>query len=204
MIKRFMDIGISSVFLIVFSPVYLITAILIWMQDGHSPIYAHNRVGLYQNLFRFYKFRTMVVDADEILFNSPELYKQIRSGANKIKDDPRVTQIGKFIRKYSIDEFPQMFNVLKGDMSVIGPRALRPDEFELYKKKSKENAERLKLLTSIRPGITGYWQVYGRSNVDFDKRIDMDCYYAKSHSLLLDFIIILKTPLAVIKAEGAY
>jgi len=146
----------------------------------------------------------MVVNADEILFKDKELYEKMRSGNNKVEKDPRVTPYGRFIRKYSIDEFPQMLNVLLGDMSVIGPRALRPDEFALYENKSQENARKLEIMTSVRPGITGYWQVGGRSNIDFDTRMDMDCFYANKKSILFDVQIALKTPYAMIKGEGAY
>lgn len=203
-IKRLMDIILALGFVIVFSPIYVLAAIIIFVQDRGNPIYSQERVGLKNTHFQFYKFRSMVMNADELLFSNKELYKQARSGQHKIKDDPRITKFGKFIRKYSIDEFPQMFNVLKGDMSFVGPRALRPDEYDMYFKKSDKNASKLKHLVSVKPGITGHWQVNGRSNVDFDHRIDMDCYYADHMSLLFDLKIILKTPLAVIKGEGAY
>jgi len=202
--KRAMDLILASLFVLVFSPVYIITMLIIFLQDRGSPFYSQERVGLNNTHFMFYKFRSMVINADEILFNDPKLYKQARSGEHKIKDDPRITKFGKFIRKYSIYEFPQMFNVLKGDMSFVGPRALRPDEYKMYASKSKNNARNLRHLTSVKPGITGHWQVNGRSNVDFDNRIKMDCYYADHTSLLFDIKIIIKTPIAVIKGDGAY
>lgn len=190
--------------MIVFSPIYIVTAIIIWLQDNHTPFYFQKRIGYNGKVFNFYKFRSMIVNADDILFKDPELYKQMRSGNNKIINDPRITKFGRFIRKYSIDEFPQMLNVIKGDMSVVGPRALRPDEFELYKSKSEENAKKLEIITSVMPGITGYWQVFGRSNISFDQRIDMDCHYAQNQSLAFDLLLLFKTPLAIIKGEGAY
>lgn len=202
-IKRLMDVLISIVFLIVMAPVILVTALLIWLQDGHSPFYSHVRVGKDKKPFMFYKFRSMVVNADDILFSDPKLYKMMRTGKNKIEDDPRITRIGKFIRKYSIDEFPQIINVLKGDMSFVGPRALRSDEYEGYEKKSAKNEDRLNKLVKVKPGITGYWQVNGRSKIGFDMRMDMECYYVDHLSFWLDLLIILKTPLAVMKAEGA-
>ena len=126
--KRLMDIVLALGFIIFFSPVYFLVAFIIWLQDRQSPFYYQDRVGVNAIPFKFYKFRSMVVNADDILLKDKDLYKRMRSGANKMVDDPRVTRFGKFIRKYSIDEIPQMLNVLKGDMSVIGPRALRPDE----------------------------------------------------------------------------
>jgi len=202
--KRLMDIIIALGFILILFPLYLITGLVIWLQDRHSPFYYQDRIGLNAVPFKFYKFRSMVINADDILLEDKELYKRMRSGANKMVDDPRVTKFGKFIRKYSIDEIPQMLNVLKGDMSVIGPRALRPDEYKMYADGSAENARKLKTLSSVKPGITGYWQVSGRSNVDFNKRIDMDCYYATKKSIWLDILILIKTPFAVIKGEGAY
>jgi lipopolysaccharide/colanic/teichoic acid biosynthesis glycosyltransferase len=202
--KRLIDIVLAITFMIVFSPIYVVTAIIIWMQDKHTPFYHQKRVGYNAKFFDFYKFRSMIMNADELLFKDPELYKQIRSGNNKIVNDPRITKFGRFIRKYSIDEFPQMLNVVKGDMSIVGPRALRPDEFEMYAAKSQENADKLKKITSVMPGITGYWQVYGRSNITFDQRIDMDVYYADNHSLKFDLTLLIKTPFAIIKGEGAY
>lgn len=203
-IKRLIDLAFAITFIIVFSPVYILAALIIWFQDKHTPFYFQKRVGYSGEHFDFYKFRSMIMDADDLLFKDPELYKQIRSGNNKIVNDPRVTKFGRFIRKYSIDEFPQMLNVIKGDMSVVGPRALRPDEFELYRSKSEENAKKLEKITSVKPGITGYWQVHGRSNISFDQRIDMDCYYADHQSILFDLTLLLRTPLAIVKGEGAY
>ena len=203
LIKRVMDIFIAISCLIFLSPLYIATALIIWSQDFHNPFYHHKRVGKNQELFDFYKFRSMVANADAMLKTHPELYAQLRSGNNKIKDDPRVTNFGKFIRKYSIDELPQMVNVLKGDMSIVGPRALRPDEYKMYEEKNADNKRRLEIATSVKPGITGYWQVNGRSEVEFGKRIDMDCLYATRKSVLLDLVILLKTPLAIFNTKGS-
>ncbi len=202
--KRILDIFLALAFMIVFSPVYIITAIAVFLSDFHHPIYSQERIGKNKKGFKFYKFRSMVVNADEILFNNPDLLEQMRSGTNKVKDDPRITKVGKFIRKYSIDEFPQMFNVLKGDMSFIGPRALRPDEFEKYEAQGSEERKKIDKLVTVKPGITGYWQVNGRSNVNFDKRMDMVAYYVDNLSFALDLKILLKTPKAVIAGDGAY
>ena len=203
-LKRLMDIVMATVFVIVFSPIYIVTAFLIWKEDHHSPIYSHLRVGRNKKSFNFYKFRSMHINADAMLQTNKEIYEQVRSGNNKIKNDPRITKIGKFIRKYSIDEFPQMYNVLKGDMSFIGPRALRPDEFALYEERDPKNKAKMEVITTVNPGITGYWQVNGRSDIDFDSRMDMDVFYAKNYSLGLDLKILISTPLAVIQAKGSY
>ena len=203
-LKRLIDIFFALTFIIVFSPIYLISTIIVFFQDYKNPFYTQIRVGQNKVQFKFYKFRSMVVNADEILFKDKKLYEQMRTGNNKVQNDPRVTKFGRFIRKYSIDEFPQMLNVLKGDMSIVGPRALRVDEYELYASKSFNNGEKLKIISSVKPGITGYWQVNGRSNIDFDTRIDMDCYYANKKSILFDLVILTKTPLAVLNGGGAY
>ena len=202
--KRIIDIAFAIIFIIVFSPVYLISILMIFFQDFHNPFYTQIRVGQYKTPFKFYKFRSMVVNADDILFKDKKLYNAMRSGNNKVQNDPRVTKFGRFIRKYSIDEFPQMLNVLKGDMSVVGPRALRVDEYELYASKNAKNVEKLNIIGTVKPGITGYWQIGGRSTIDFDTRIDMDCYFANKKDILFDIQILLKTPYTVIKGEGAY
>lgn len=202
--KRIFDIVFALLFFVLLSPIYLITAVVIYLGDFHNPFYKHLRVGKNRKQFDFYKFRSMVANADDILFKDPEFLKKMRSGTNKVIDDPRITKFGRFIRKYSIDEFPQMLNVIKGDMSVIGPRALRPDEFAGYESLSSENKQKLDLLATVKPGISGYWQVNGRSNVDFERRMELECYYARNISFKLDFEIILKTPMTMIKGEGAY
>jgi exopolysaccharide production protein ExoY len=203
-LKRLMDVVMATTFIVVFSPVYIVTAFLIWKEDHHSPIYSHKRVGKNKKMFDFYKFRSMVINADEMMQTNKEIYEQVRSGNNKIKVDPRITKIGKFIRKYSIDEFPQMYNVLKGEMSFIGPRALRPDEFAMYEEKDIKNKAKMEIISTVNPGITGYWQVNGRSDIDFDSRMNMDVFYAKNYSLKLDLKILLWTPLAVLQAKGSY
>lgn len=202
--KRIIDIVFAVIFVIVFSPIYLLSMLLIFLQDFHNPFYTQIRVGEKRHQFKFYKFRSMVVNADDILYKNKQLYEQMRTGNNKVQDDPRITRFGRFIRKYSIDEFPQMLNVLKGDMSVVGPRALRVDEYDLYATKNSSNAEKLEIIGSVKPGITGYWQVGGRSTIDFDTRIDMDCYYANQKSIIFDIKLLLKTPYAVLKGEGAF
>lgn len=202
-VKRVMDVVISVFALVFLFPVFLVLAVLITMEDGGRFLYSHERVGKNGRIFRLFKFRSMVENADELLFSNPELYEQMRSGTHKLTDDPRVTRIGRFIRKSSLDEMPQFWNVLKGEMSFVGPRAVQPDELERYHTEHPENGTSLKLLLSVKPGITGLWQVTGRSTVSFDERISIESVYATKRSLLLDLWIILRTPLAVLQAKGA-
>jgi undecaprenyl-phosphate galactose phosphotransferase len=203
-IKRLLDIVISIVALVLFFPFGLFLAIFIFLEDWAFPIYSHPRVGQNRHLFHFYKFRSMVKNADALLFSDPELLFKLRSGTHKLKDDPRITRIGKVIRKYSIDEFPQFFNVLKGDMSFVGPRPFRPDEIEKYETEHADAKHLMDVVLSVKPGITGLWQVGGRSEVTFDQRIALDTHYVKNCSFWLDMYIILKTPIAVIRAKGAH
>lgn len=198
-----MDVAVSITALIFLSPLYLLIGLLIKLEDGGHCIYSHERIGCNGSKFRLYKFRSMVENADELLFSNPQLYNQMRSGTHKLTDDPRVTRIGRFIRKYSLDELPQFINVLRGEMSFVGPRAYRPDELEKYHQEHPENGNSLKLILSVKPGITGLWQVTGRSTVSFDERIRIESNYAKNGCLALDLWIIARTPLAVLQAKGA-
>ena len=202
-VKRFLDIVISLVALVFLLPFSLLVAFLIVLEDGFPVIYTQERVGRNRRPFRLYKFRSMVKNADEILFSDPKLYEKMRTGSHKMEDDPRVTRIGRFIRKYSIDEFPQFINVLKGEMSFVGPRAYRPDELEKYERENPESRSSLETILTVKPGITGLWQVSGRSELSFDERVELERKYAEECSLLLDLYIILKTPLAVLQAKGA-
>ena len=203
LVKRALDITISLLAFIIFSPFALLCSLAIWLEDWGSVIYSQERVGKDRTPFKIYKFRSMVKNADALLFSNSELYEKMRSGAHKMDDDPRVTRIGRFLRKYSIDEFPQFLNVLRGEMSFVGPRAYRPDELEKYERENPGVRSALATILSIKPGITGLWQVSGRSQLSFGERIRLEEKYARSDSLLLDFYIILKTPLAVAQAKGA-
>jgi len=202
-LKRLIDIIVSVFFLIVFSPIYLVAVIAIFIQDKGSPIYIQERVGKDRTIFNFIKFRSMVKNADAILFSNKELYKKMRSGTHKVKEDPRITRIGGFMRKYSIDELPQFVNVLKGEMSFVGPRALRPDELAEFEKEHPEMKKYLDSIFRVKPGITGLWQVSGRSSITFIDRMKMDADYANNPSVLKDFCIIIRTPVAVLKGEGS-
>jgi lipopolysaccharide/colanic/teichoic acid biosynthesis glycosyltransferase len=210
-IKRMVDIIGSLCAIMLFAPVFLLSAILISMNSTGSIFFKQERVGLYGKKFMFLKFRSMHSN------NDPTIHKefvrnliqrgttdQIKSvGAQyindfKIKDDPRVTSIGKFLRKTSIDELPQFFNVLMGDMSLVGPRPPIPYECEDY-----DIWHRSRVL-DMKPGITGLWQVDGRSATSFDDMVRMDIKYIREWSLLLDMKIIIKTPLVVLTCKGAY
>lgn len=206
-VKRCLDIFSAMILLIVFFPVILITAIAIKL-DSQGPIFADTpmRVGKEGRLFRMYKFRSMVQNAYELLSSDPHYKKlndEYKKSGFKLKHDPRVTRVGQFIRKYSLDEIPQVLNVLRGDMSLVGPRAYYADELSYQQKKYPQTREAVKIVLSVKPGITGLWQVSGRSEINFDKRIQMDADYAKKRSILYDLHIISKTPVAMISAKGA-
>ncbi|TSC54413.1 MAG: undecaprenyl-phosphate galactose phosphotransferase [Microgenomates group bacterium LiPW_31] len=207
--KRFIDIVGAVVLIIVFSPLLLLIPILIKI-DSSGPVFADipRRVGKGGKLFRLYKFRTMIANAHYLMKTDPKfrrLYEQYKKNSYKIpwRDDPRVTQVGRFLRRFSLDELPQVFNVLKGEMSIVGPRAYYPDELETQQKVYPESEKHIKELLKVKPGITGYWQVHGRSEINFDKRVRMDAYYARQRSILQDIIILLKTPWVMISGKGA-
>ena len=202
-----MDI-VSSIFLLVlFSPVIIIIAIAIKL-DSNGPILADTpkRVGKDGKLFKMYKFRSMVENAHQILRGNPKyakLYNVYKKGSYKLKDDPRITGVGHFIRKHSLDEIPQALNIFRGEMSLVGPRAYYPDELRDQQKKYPHTIDSVKIVLSVKPGVTGFWQVSGRSEINFDKRIEMDATYVKKRSLLYDLWIIAKTPSAMITGRGA-
>lgn len=206
-LKRTIDIIISILLLILFSPFCLLIAILIKI-DSSGPVFADTprRVGQYGRLFKMYKFRSMIEKAHIILRKDPKmrfLYEQYKRNSYKLKEDPRVTTLGRFLRKHSLDEIPQLINVVSGEMSLVGPRAYYADELSNQQKKYPKTKKLVKKVLSIKPGITGYWQVSGRSEVNFDKRIAMDSNYVKKRSLWYDMIILIKTPWAMISGKGA-
>jgi lipopolysaccharide/colanic/teichoic acid biosynthesis glycosyltransferase len=205
--KRIVDLVGAILLLILFSPAILITAILIKLTSS-GPVFADTpkRVGQYGKLFYPYKFRSMILNAHKLLRTDKrfkKLYQQYKKSSYKLHEDPRVTKVGKFIRKHSIDEVPQLLNVLKGEMSIVGPRPYYPDELEDQQKKYPKTKKLVKEMLVVKPGITGYWQVTGRSEINFDKRIEMDAYYARKKSIWLDMLILLKTPWAMISGKGA-
>lgn len=210
-VKRIIDIVASIVLIVIFSPIMLITSIIIKITDPGpvlvEPWNTHmKRIGKNGKIFRLFKFRSMPINSDSLLTKDPrfrKLYNEYKRSSFKLHDDPRVSKFGKFIRKYSIDEMPQLFNVLRGDMSLVGPRPYHANELVEQQKIYKNTEQFVKDTQTVKPGITGYWQVSGRSNINFDKRIQMDAHYAKSKSLLMDIFIILKTPFVMVSGRGA-
>lgn len=205
--KRTIDIVGSLILGLMFLPIGLAAAIAIVL-DSPGPVFADTpeRVGKSGKLFKLYKFRSMIINAHSLLRTDPKLarlYKEYRHNSYKLKEDPRVTMVGRFIRKHSFDEIPQFINVLAGDMSLVGPRPYYPDELKEQQKKYPHTRKLVKVVLSGKPGVTGYWQVSGRSEVHFDKRIQMDADYIKQKSLILDLTILFKSPWAMISGKGA-
>lgn len=194
-VKRAFDLAIAALSLAVSAPILAILALLVKLHDGGPIIYRRRVVGRSGN-FDAYKFRSMRVDADAVLVNDPALRRQFETNV-KLVADPRVTSVGGFLRKFSLDELPQLVNVLMGQMSLVGPRMISPPELERY-------GEAKALLLSVRPGLTGYWQVYGRQRVDYAERVRMDVFYIQNWSLALDLKLLLLTPMRVLKGTGAY
>lgn len=206
-LKRLMDIVSSLLLLILFSPISIAAAVGIRLASV-GPVLADvpERVGQYGKKFKMFKFRSMIVNAHYVLRTDPKLralFEQYKKGSYKLKNDPRVTKIGRFIRKHSIDEIPQLVNVLRGEMSLVGPRAYYPDELENQQKKFPHTKALVSKVLSVKPGITGLWQVTGRSEINFDKRIAIDARYVDTISLWLDLKIIFKTPFVMFSGEGA-
>lgn len=204
-VKRTVDIVSALVLLTVFFPVVVITMVAVKL-TSKGPIFADTpkRVGKNGRLFYPFKFRSMIVNAHKLLRTDPrfkKLYEEYKKSSYKLHEDPRITPVGKFIRKHSIDEIPQLVNVVRGEMSIVGPRPYYPDELEEQQKRYPNTKELIREVLTVKPGITGYWQVNGRSEVNFDKRIEMDAYYARKKSILLDFLVLLKTPWAMISGK---
>jgi exopolysaccharide biosynthesis polyprenyl glycosylphosphotransferase len=198
-IKRAIDISLSLVLLIILAPLLLVTAILIKLTSPGPVFFVQKRVGFNKRFFSIYKFRTMVMDAEQKLQDIEHL-NEVTGPVFKIKNDPRITPIGKFLRKTSIDELPQFFNVLCGDMSLVGPRPLQLRDYELFTE-AGEDWQRCRF--SVRPGITCLWQVKGRSSLPFHQWMELDLQYVRSWSLWLDLQILAKTIPAVLRGSGA-
>lgn len=206
-IKRTIDFAGAIILSVIFFPFCILAAVAIKLTTP-GPLFADTpeRVGKDGTQFKMYKFRSMIENAHTILRNDPQfrdLYQQYKNDSYKLRNDPRVTPVGRFIRKHSIDEIPQLINVFKGEMSLVGPRAYYPDELRDQQKKYPSTKRLVKEVLSIRPGITGVWQVSGRSEVNFDKRIAIDASYARKKSILYDILILLRTPIAMITGRGA-
>ena len=210
-IKRLMDIAGSILGLIILSPIFLLTIIAVKLESLGPVFYAPTRVGRAGKLFKMYKFRSMkmynlagnITHADEILRLDSKLLAKYKKSGYKLTKDPRLTRIGSFLRKFSIDELPQLINVIKGEMSLVGPRAYLPEELSEQQKVYPKTKGLVKTLLLAKPGMTGFWQVSGRSKINFENRIEIDAEYVRKHSLLYDLKLLLKTIPAVIQAKGA-
>ncbi len=196
LIKRIADILLSALALVILSPLFLVIALLV-KADGGEAFFRQTRVGKDGKTFTLYKFRSMIVGADspEVLAKLQKL-NEVDGPAFKIKEDPRITKIGKFIRKTSIDELPQLINIIRGEMSIVGPRPPLVTEVERY-----DDYIRQRLL--VKGGLTCFWQCGGRNDVSFDEWVELDLDYIEQRSLWTDLVIILKTVPAVISGRGA-
>ncbi len=195
--KTLLDYGLTIPGLLLLLPVFALIGLLIKL-DSPGPIFYRRRVlGVGGREFDAFKFRTMYVNGDEILAQHPELLRELRAN-HKLKDDPRVTRVGGWLRRYSLDELPQLFNVLLGQMSLVGPRMISPEEAEKY--------GRLKMnLFTVKPGITGLWQVSGRADISYEERVRLDMHYIRNYTIWQDLqILFIQTPPAVLKGRGAY
>nr|WP_234882256.1 sugar transferase [Bacillus mycoides] len=195
-----MDLIGAIVGLIIFFPIFLLISILYMTGDNKGPVFFKQiRMGKNGKEFYIYKFRSMIVNAEEKLRSNEVLYKKYIDNNYKLEpsEDPRITKVGQFLRKTSLDELPQFLNVLKGDMSLVGPRPVVQEELVEYRERKDE-------FLSVKPGLTGYWQVSGRSDVGYPERVDLELYYAYNASLWFDIKILLLTVKNVVVGRGAY
>jgi len=196
LLKMALDYGLGIPLLIVSLPIMAVIAIMIRF-DSPGPIFYRRRVmGVNNRQFDAFKFRTMYINGDEILAQSEELQRELAE-KHKLKNDPRITRVGKILRKLSLDELPQLFNVLRFEMSLVGPRMISPEEMKEY------NQWGMNLLT-VRPGITGLWQVSGRSDLSYAERVRLDMHYIRNWSIWLDLQLLIQTIPAVLRRRGAY
>jgi Undecaprenyl-phosphate galactose phosphotransferase WbaP len=199
-VKRFIDLGIVVIGGLIVLPLLLLLAFLIKISSPGPALYGHQRIGRNGVPFTAYKFRSMVANAgkrlEELLAGDPKLREEWEAN-HKLKEDPRVTGIGKFLRRTSFDEFPQLINIIRGEMSLVGPRPIVEEEIKKY-------GEDYGRIFSVKPGLTGLWQVSGRSDMDYAGRVALDTYYLQSWSVWLDLWILYKTAGVVIRGKGAY
>jgi undecaprenyl-phosphate galactose phosphotransferase len=197
--KRLFDTLAALMLLVLLSPGFLLVALAI-RRDGGPALFAHPRIGKKGQVFNCYKFRTMVVDAEkqleQLLQRQPELRKQWQA-EHKLRLDPRVSPLGRFLRRTSLDELPQLINVIRGEMSLVGPRPVVRSELPRY-------GDQVGYYLMVRPGMTGLWQVSGRNDVDYDTRVYLDSWYVKNWSLWHDLVILFKTVSVVLTRQGAY
>lgn len=198
MLTRIVDFCLALIALVLLFPVFLVIVILIKIEDGGMALYRHQRIGLNGQAFDVYKFRSMKIGADNLeAFLTPEQLSQYRKEF-KLDSDPRITKIGGFLRKSSLDELPQLINILKSEMSLVGPRPIMEEELKWYTTKEREK------LLSTKPGLTGFWQAYARNNATYEsgKRQRMEIYYTDNASIWLDFRIICRTVVTVLEKSG--
>nr|WP_245734335.1 sugar transferase [Sporolactobacillus nakayamae] len=198
--KRLIDIFGAVIGLLISSPLFAVIALLYLFGDQKGPVFfQQKRIGKNGALFPIYKFRSMVINADRKLKSNQELYQKYLKNSYKLEpnEDPRITNIGRFLRKTSLDELPQLINVLKGEMSLVGPRPIVEEELREY-------GDSRTLFLSVKPGLTGYWQAYGRSTVGYPKRAELELYYIYNKSLVFDVKILIVTVYSVLKHRGAY
>ncbi len=195
-VKRFFDIGVALSVCLLLAPLLIVTMLAIKLSSPGPLLHRRRVVGRGGREFDAFKFRSMRVDADRVLQDDAVLWAAFQAN-HKLPRDPRVTPVGRTLRRYSIDELPQLFNVLRGEMSLIGPRMVTTPELERY-------GQHVVTLLSVQPGMTGLWQVSGRQTTSYERRVELDVHYVEHWSLLLDLRILLKTPLVVFRGEGAY
>ena len=195
-IKRVFDIVFSLIGLILLSPIFLIISVIIKLDSKGPVFFVHSRIGEKGKPIGIYKFRTMVNNAEDLIKSFTPEQKEEFERSYKLEDDPRITKVGDFLRKTSLDELPQILNILKGELSIIGPRPIVQSELDKY----EDNKDKF---LSVRPGLTGYWAANGRSDTSYEERMQMELYYVDNMSFKLDVKIFFKTIFAVLKKEGA-
>jgi lipopolysaccharide/colanic/teichoic acid biosynthesis glycosyltransferase len=194
-LKRVVDLLGAALLVAIFAPIFVLIVLLVWLDSGSPVIYRRRVVGALGE-FDAFKFRTMVPDADAVLASNPSLKREFEHNF-KLRNDPRVTGIGAVLRNASLDELPQLFNVLRGQMSLVGPRMITAPELAKYGPHQRQ-------LLSVKPGLTGYWQVHGRQDVAYEQRVAMDLHYIENWSLMMDLKILGRTPVAILRREGAF
>lgn len=210
-LKRLTDILGAGIALLIFSPIIILAIIINYLSSDGPVFYKPLRVGKNGKEFRMLKFRSMfmyqidghLVHAQKYLEKHPKLLKEYQENSYKLTNDPRITPFGRILRRFSIDELPQLINVLKGDMSLIGPRAYQDDELKHQQKIYPHTKKYVKIILNTRPGASGPWQTSGRSFINFDKRVQMDAEYVMRKSYLYDLYIIIKTPIVMLTGKGA-
>lgn len=195
-VKRILDCILATIALIILSPIYLIIAIAVKIDSKGPVFFKHTRIGKNGKIIKIYKYRTMVTNAEELIKQfTPEQMKEYKENF-KLENDPRITKVGKFLRKTSLDELPQLLNIIQGDLALIGPRPVVKKELEKY-------GENIGKFLSVTPGLTGNWAASGRSNTTYEERMEMELWYVDHISFITDVKIFFKTIIAVIKKEGA-